>query len=137
MKSAQGCFVSALVSGALVIAPVYLAALLVLKATQSAVSLVRPIAILLPDWLPGETTLSLLLVLVVCLTVGVAVRTGIGRSIRERIERSLFEKIPGYALFRSLTQQLAGASRENVWKPALAEIEEALVPAFIIEESRW
>ena len=32
------------------------------------------------------------------------------------------------------TQQLAGTSRENVWKPALAEIEDALVPAFIIEE---
>ena len=54
--------------------------------------------------------------------------------MRERIEKSLFERIPGYALFRSLTQRLAGESRENVWKPALAEIEDALVPAFIIEE---
>ena len=36
---------------------------------------------------------------------------------------------------RSLTQRLAGKDdQENVWKPALAEIEEALVPAFIIEE---
>jgi uncharacterized membrane protein len=43
--------------------------------------------------------------------------------------------MPGYALFRSLTQRLAGKDdQENVWKPALAEIEEALVPAFIIEE---
>jgi uncharacterized membrane protein len=31
-------------------------------------------------------------------------------------------------------QQLAGEGRENVWKPALAEIEDGLVPAFIIEE---
>jgi len=45
----------------------------------------------------------------------------------------LFEKIPGYSLFRSLTQQVAGDSRQNVWKPALVEIEDALVPAFIIE----
>jgi uncharacterized membrane protein len=29
---------------------------------------------------------------------------------------------------------MAGRDEENVWKPALAEIEEALVPAFIIEE---
>jgi len=28
---------------------------------------------------------------------------------------------------------VAGESRENVWKPALVEIEDALVPAFIIE----
>jgi uncharacterized membrane protein len=34
---------------------------------------------------------------------------------------------------RSLTQQLAGQEEENVWKPALAEIEDALVPAFIME----
>ena len=34
---------------------------------------------------------------------------------------------------RSLTQRLAGRDEENVWQPALAEIEDALVPAFIIE----
>jgi uncharacterized membrane protein len=89
---------------------------------------------LLPKWLPAEHLLSLLLVLIVCFLIGVAVRTPAGLAVRERIEKSFFERIPGYALFRSLTQRLAGESRENVWKPALAEIEEALVPAFIIEE---
>ena len=29
---------------------------------------------------------------------------------------------------------MAGQSRENTWKAALVEVEEALVPAFIIEE---
>ena len=29
---------------------------------------------------------------------------------------------------------MAGESRESAWKPALVEIEDALVPAFIIEE---
>jgi len=66
--------------------------------------------------------------------VGVAVRTPAGRAIRERIEKSLFDRLPGYALIQSLTQRLAGRDEENVWQPALAEIEEALVPAFIIEE---
>ena len=37
-------------------------------------------------------------------------------------------------MFRSMTRQLTGAARESAWKPALAEIEEALVPAFIVEE---
>src|SRR5262249_9012525 len=96
--------------------------------------LVRPFAKLLPQWFPAEQVLSLLLVLLVCFLTGVAVRTPAGRAARERIEKSLFERIPGYALFRSLTQQLAGSREERVWKPALAEIEEDLVPAFIIEE---
>ena len=69
-----------------------------------------------------------------CFLVGLAVRARKGRAIRERIEKSLFERIPGYALIRSLTQRLAGEGDENVWQPALAEIEDALVPAFIIEE---
>ena len=33
-----------------------------------------------------------------------------------------------------MTRQMAGESRENAWKPALTEIEDALVPAFIVEE---
>jgi uncharacterized membrane protein len=94
---------------------------------------VRPFALLLPDWFPAEKALSLLLVLMIFL-IGVAVRTRAGRAARERIERIFFERIPGYALFRSLTQQVAEDNRQNVWKPALVEIEEALVPAFIIEE---
>jgi len=72
--------------------------------------------------------------LTVCFLIGVGIRTRLGTAIRERMETSVFERIPGYALFRSLTQQVAGEGRENVWKPALVEVEEALVPAFIIEE---
>jgi uncharacterized membrane protein len=125
----------AFVTGLLILVPVYLAVLLLLKAMQSLVGFVRPFAMLLPEWFPAEHVLSLLLVLIVCFLIGVAVRTPAGRVIRERIEKSLFERIPGYALFRSLTQRLAGKDdEENVWKPALVEIEEALVPAFIIEE---
>ena len=134
MIRARGWFVRTLVGGLLVVVPVYLAVLLLLKAMQSVIGLVRPLAQLLPTWLPGDQLLSLLLVLSLCFLVGLGVRTPTGQAMRERIERSLFERIPGYALFRSLTQRLAGESRENVWKPALAEIEDALVPAFIIEE---
>jgi uncharacterized membrane protein len=134
MKQSLKFVASALAAGVLVVVPIYLAVLLLLKAMQSLVALVRPFAMLLPEWLPAEEVLSLLAVLVVCFLIGVALRTRMGRSARERIEKSLFERIPGYALFRSLTQRLAGEEQENVWKPALVEIEDALVPAFIIEE---
>ena len=33
-----------------------------------------------------------------------------------------------------MTRQMAGDSREHAWKSVLAEIEDALVPAFIVEE---
>ena len=124
----------AFLTGLLILVPVYLSVLLLLKAMNSVAGLARPFANLLPEWFPAEHILSLLLVLIVCFLIGVAVRTPAGRAIQERIEKSFFERIPGYALFRSLTQRMAGKDEENVWKPALVEIEEALVPAFIIEE---
>ena len=134
MKYAWEFVKNTLVGGLLIVVPIYLAVLLLLKAMQSVMGLVRPLAQLLPAWIPADNILSLLLVLSLCFLIGLAVRAPTGRALRERLEQSLFERIPGYALFRSLTQRLAGESRENVWQPALAEIEEALVPAFIIEE---
>jgi len=134
MKLVREFLANALVGGVLVVLPIYLAVLVLLKGAQSVGNLIRPFTMLLPAWLPAENVLSLLLVLMVCFLIGVGVRTRLGTAIRERMETSVLERIPGYALFRSLTQQVAGEGRENVWKPALVEIEEALVPGFIIEE---
>ena len=134
MKLARNFLGNVLIGGLLIVLPIYLAVLVLLKGLQSVAALVRPLTGLLPSWLPAENLLSLALVLVVCFLIGIAVRTRVGRIVRERMEKSLFERLPGYALFRSLTQRLAGEDRENTWKPALVEIEEALVPAFVIEE---
>lgn len=134
MKKSLLFAAQAVLSGFLIVVPVYLAVLLLLKAMASLAQLVHPLTVLLPDWLPATRLLSLLLVLMLCFLIGVGVRTQPGRVIRKRIETNFFERIPGYAVIRSLTQQLSGESRDETWKPALAEIEDALVPAFIIEE---
>jgi len=134
MKQKLLFLASSALAGFLIVVPIYLAILLLLKAMKSVVGLIRPLAMLLPESVPAETFLSLLLVLVFCLLIGIAVRTRLGGVLRERMEHTLFERIPGYALLRSLTQQLAGSSRENVWKPAFFESDEGLLPAFIIEE---
>ena len=134
MKYAREFITSTVVGGLFIVVPVYLAVLLLLKGMKSVGGLVRPIAAVVPDWLPAEGLLSLLLVLVLCFMVGVAVRTPTGRAVRERMEKVFFARLPGYGLLRSLTQRLAGDGDEQTWQPALAEIEDALVPAFIIEE---
>jgi uncharacterized membrane protein len=134
MSYARAFIINAVVGGVLVLLPIYLAVLLLLKGMKAVVGLVRPIAALLPEWLPAENALALLVVLIVCFLVGAAVRTRAGRVVRERMEMGFFGRIPGYALFRSLTQRLAGESDEIAWKPVLVEIEDALVPAFIVEE---
>jgi uncharacterized membrane protein len=133
MKYAREFITSTLVGGLLIVVPVYLAVLLLLKGMKSAATLVRPFAALLPDWIPAENLFSLLLVLILCFIVGVVVRTRSGRAVRERMEVALFGRLPGYGLIKSLTQRLSGDSEESAWTPALIELEDALVPAFIIE----
>src|ERR1700743_870891 len=91
---------SAVLTGILVFLPVYLTILLLLKAMGPVTKLVRPLARLLPKWLPAEHLLSFLLVVTFCFLVGMAVRTPIGHAARSRMESSVFQKIPGYELFR-------------------------------------
>jgi uncharacterized membrane protein len=134
MRYARELITSTVVGGLFVVVPVYLAVLLLLKGMKSVGTVVRPFAALLPDWIPAEDFFSLLLVLALCFLVGIAVRTRPGRALRERMEILFFERLPGYGLLRSLTQRLAGDTDEEAWTPVLVEIEDALVPAFIIEE---
>ena len=133
MRYAREFLTSTLVGGLMFVVPVYLAVLLLLKGMKSVGGLVRPFTALLPEWIPAERLLSLLLVLTICFLVGVALRTRPGRATRERLEIVLFGKLPGYGLIRSLTQRMAGDSGDTAWTPALIELEEALVPGFVIE----
>ena len=133
MKKIAGFLLSRLGTGLLILAPLYLCLLLLLKAMNSLRGIMEPIAKLIPDWLPAEYLLSLLLILAVCFLLGLLVRTRRGRWFWDMCDRSLFQRIPGYAVIRGLTQQLAGQTQDESWKPALVELEDALVPAFIIE----
>ena len=100
MKAAREFVVSTLIGGVFIVVPVYLAIVLLLKGMQSVARLVRPFAAMLPDWLPAEGFLSLLLVLLLCFVVGAAVRTRAGRAVRERLEKTFFERLPGYSMLR-------------------------------------
>ena len=133
MRYAREFITSTLVGGLLLVVPVYLAVLLLLKGMKSVATLVRPFTALLPDWIPAERLLSLFVVLTFCFLIGYALRTQSGRAVRERLEVVFFGKLPGYGLIRSLTQRMAGDSSETAWMPALIEIEDALVPGFVIE----
>ncbi len=134
MKPAMEFLTKSLFRGLLIVVPVYFAVLLLLKGMKSVAKLVSPFAQILPEWVPAEEFLSLLLVLAICVVIGASVSTGIGKAARNWFEKNVFERIPGYALFRGLTNQIAGKARESTWKAALFQGDEGLAPAFIIEE---
>ena len=122
-----------LIGGLLVVLPIYLSILLLAKSLSAIVALLSPVTAAIPAGVQFRQVIAVLIVLVVCFVAGVVVRTGPGRRAKNALERSVLEKIPGYALVRGLTERVSGDQREGAFRPALVEIEEALAPAFIIE----
>ena len=60
MKKSLVSISKALLGGLLVIVPIYLAVLVLLKGMKSVMGLVRPFALLLPEWFPAEKALSII-----------------------------------------------------------------------------
>ena len=116
------------------IIPVYLSLLLLLKAFAAVLGLVAPLTHGLPGTLPFREVLARLVLIAVCFISGMAVRTGPGLRAKNALERSLLEKIPGYALIRGLAGRIVGSTSEQTFTVVLVEIEEALVPAFLVED---
>ena len=123
-----------LIGGLLVILPVYVAVLLLAKTVQGLLGLLRPVAERVPASVEFRQTVAILLLVCVCFVVGLVVRTGPGLRAKNACERALLEKLPGYTFLRGLAKRLAGTSEEQTLQPALVEIEDALVPALIVEE---
>jgi uncharacterized membrane protein len=123
-----------LIGGLLVILPVYVAVLLLAKTVQGLLGLLRPVAEQVPASVEFRQTVAILLLVCVCFLVGLIVRTGPGLRAKNACERAILEKLPGYTFLRGLAKRLAGESEEQTLQPALAELEDALVPALIVEE---
>lgn len=134
MKRLRDFVATSVVTGVFVVVPVYLAVLLLLKGMQAISRVLKPLSAVLPDWLAADGLLAFVVLLLCFFVVGVGVQTRLGRAVRERMEVLLFARLPGYDLFRSLTLRLSGSNDVTAWKPALVEIEDALAPAFVIEE---
>jgi len=134
MKAIAEFVKTTIVGGLLIILPIYLSVLLLAKAFSGIVSLLSPVTAQLPAWIPYRQSAALILVIAGCFTAGLIVRTGWGFRAKRAADRYLLEKIPGYTLIRGFTGRLAGQGEGETFAVALAEIEEALVPAFVIEK---
>ena len=134
MKGLAALTKTTLIGGVLVVLPIYLSILLLAKTLSGIVALLSPVTAAIPAGVQFRQVIAILIVLAVCFVAGIAVRTGPGLRAKNALERSVLEKIPGYALVRGLTERISGDEREGAFRPALAEVEGGLAPAFIIEE---
>jgi uncharacterized membrane protein len=123
-----------LIGGVLVVLPVWITVLLVLKSLAALAALIAPVSAQLPPALQFRQVIAALLLVAICFVAGIVVRTGPGLAAKNALDRHLLERIPGYTLVRGLAARVAGREDSETFAVALAEIEEALVPAFVVEE---
>jgi uncharacterized membrane protein len=134
MKAVTEFIKTTVIGGFLVILPIYVSLLLIAKAVRVILTFIKPITGWIPASLGLRQLLAVLLLGLACFLTGLIVRTGLGERAKKALDRAFFQKLPGYSLARGLVGHLAGHDEGLSFTPALAEIEEALVPALIIEE---
>ena len=134
MKTLAEFTKTTLIGGILIILPIYVAILLLLKALSGLLTAVKPIAAGIPAAVEFKQLLAIVVLVAICFITGLVVRTGPGLRAKNAFEGAVLSKLPGYTLLRGLAGRIAGTADEPTFTPALVEIEEALVPALIIEE---
>ena len=134
MKTMIQFLKTTLIGGLVILLPLWVTVLLLLKAINGALAMLRPLARLLPQTVVHENIVAVGMLLLLSFVIGLLIRTRPGRSLRLWLARHFFERIPGFSLVRSMARQLAGDVTEQSFQPALVELEDALVPAFIVEK---
>jgi uncharacterized membrane protein len=134
MKRALAFLKATLLGGVIVVLPAWLAVLLVLKVLAHLEVFVKPVSSHLPHSLAHPRVIAILVLVGLCFLVGAAIQTAIGRKAERAAERAVLEKISGYTVLRSLASRLSDHAETASFQPALVEMEEALVPAFIVEQ---
>ena len=120
----------ALLDGAMVVVPigaVVLLVLAILRKVQDASELSGPIG--------HPVLVAVVLLALLCLGIGLLVRTAAGRVTRRVLERRVFEQIPGYRLAKAFTGDGPLAEHGGrALRPALAAIEDGQCPALVMDE---
>lgn len=120
----------ALLDGALVVLPIGAVVLLVLGIVRRLEQAADPLAGRYAH--PAVVAVAALVVL--CLLVGLLVRSAMGRWVRRGLESTLFEKLPGYRLAKAFAGDGPSAAGDRPMRPALAAIEDGLCPALVMDE---
>jgi uncharacterized membrane protein len=123
-----------LIGGFLIILPIYVSIILIAKAVQGVLAAMKPVTAVVPASVEFRGIVAALVIIIVCFVAGLIVRTGPGLRAKNAFEGAVLERLPGYTLLRGLAGRFTGQGDEPTFAPALVEIEEALVPALIIEK---
>lgn len=80
--------------------------------------------------------LVILIIVVICFTIGILVKTRLGNFFYRQIEKRILKIAPGYSLFRETIRQFLGQERAPFSSVALVRVFEnsTMMTAFITDE---
>jgi uncharacterized membrane protein len=125
-----------LIGGALFLAPLVVIVYLAAKAVGAISKLIVPITNMLPSTMFGMAMADIAAVLILvgaAFGAGVIARTEIGRRFGEEAEGWILRWMPGYTLFKSMSQEQVGASTAAI-QVVLATLDDAWLLAFVMEQ---
>ncbi len=133
-------FVKTTVAGGFfVVLPIILTWLILGETMDVLMALASPIAELLPlegvDAATEAQVVAVVLLLVLCVLTGLAMRSEIGVTVGRWFERVFLQPLPGYPILKSLSRRFAGDTSEERFVPALINTPLGTrMLAFIVEE---
>jgi uncharacterized membrane protein len=133
MRRVLGFIKTTLLGGLVVILPIVAVVVLLRRAVAFARAALTPIVGAVPGGFVHPGLVASALVLGVCFLTGLLLRTTAAQRALHGLEQRVLERLPAYSVFRSLSRRILGQEEGPTFAAALAVIEGALVPAFIVE----
>src|SRR5207237_10219141 len=96
------------IGGLLLVLPVGLTVVLLMKVVNGALTVLRPIAKLVPQGIVHENLVALALLLVICFVTGLLIRTRFGQCLGQWLEQRVLDRGASYMLLRAITMSVHG-----------------------------
>lgn len=106
-----------LAGGMLVLFPLFGSAYLLVRLASVLINFIKPLLSLLPGSRYFSRTFkdaaAIIILLLLCFLIGLLVKTSAGKAIGRWVEKHLLSKLPGFALFKRMSQIIFGGEKTS------------------------
>lgn len=138
MRAMSRVVTTTALGGLLFLLPVVVVLWLATQAFGLAQRVLAPAAHLVPAGniagIAAANVAAVALLVALCFIAGLAARTAMGQNFNRRLEHAILGRIPGFTLAKSAAQGLMGLQGGGDVQSAFAMVEDAWVPAFVMEQ---
>ena len=137
MRQLLGFVRTTLIGGLLYLVPIIVLLVILGKAAQIVRQVSPPVIRMVESAHLGHIltpqVVAILILVLFCFAAGLFARTAVAKRIGRSLDSKVMANLPGYALIKSVGENLAGVDTSNVREPVMARIEDAWQIAFIVD----